>query len=134
MTILIDANIFCAYYNKREVHHTQARRILEEAFAGKHGNVITTDYVFDETVNVVLRKLDKKSAAELGLFILNSEIRIGAVGTLVFTPAWDLFVKNNRLSFTDCTSIVFMNLLKINKIATFDKAFKTIKQIEVIDS
>ncbi|MBI2652768.1 type II toxin-antitoxin system VapC family toxin [Candidatus Woesearchaeota archaeon] len=133
MAIFIDSSIFCAYANIDDVHNKKAVKIISEIVSNNHGKVITTDYVFDETVTVALRRTDKKKAAELGNFILNSEILIAKVDSIVFQHAWELFQKNHNFSFTDSTIIAFMQLFGINKIATFDKEFLKLKNIQVID-
>ena len=43
---------------------------------GKYGSPITSDYVFDETVTVSLRKSGKKDSITIGNFIIDSEIQI----------------------------------------------------------
>ena len=133
MAIFIDSSVFCAYANVRDVHHKNAQKIMENIISGKHENGITTDYVFDETVTVIRRKANSKTAIEIGKFLLDSEIFIAKVDSLVFQTSWELF-QSHELSFTDCSSIAFMNLFDINKIATFDKDFKNIKEIQVIES
>ena len=133
MAIFIDSSVFCAYANVRDVHHKNAQKIMEDIISGKHENGITTDYVFDETVTVIRRKANSKTAIEIGKFLLDSEIFIAKVDSLVFQKSWELF-QSHELSFTDCSSIAFMNLFDINKIATFDKDFKNIEEIQVIES
>ncbi len=134
MAILIDASVFCAYANSRDVHHESAKKVMGEVVSGKYGSGITTDYVFDETVSVIQRRLDKKSAVEVGKSILNSEIFLASIGTPVFEKAWEVFEAADGLSFTDCTSVAFIRLFNVGKIATFDKGFRGVKGIQVVDN
>ncbi len=132
MTVFIDTSVFVAYYNKRDVHHERAVSILKEIDAGKHGKVFTSDYVFDEAVTVVLvRTKSVEKAIKLGEHLLKSDIDLLKVNSYVFREAWDLF-KKVKMSFTDCTNIVFMKIFGIGKIATFDEGFKKIPDIKVI--
>ena len=133
MAIFIDASVFCAYANIRDVHHKNAQKIISDIVSGKHENGITTDYIFDETVTVTKRKADSKTAVEIGKFLLDSEIFIAKVDSVVFQKSWEFF-RANDLSFTDCSNIAFMNLFGIRKIATFDKGFKGIKDVQVIEN
>lgn len=133
MAIFIDASVFCAYANVRDVHHKNAKKIISDIVSGKHENGITTDYIFDETVTVTKRKANSKTAIEIGKFLLDSEIFIAKVDSMVFQKSWELF-QSNDLSFTDCSNIAFMNLFDIRKIATFDKGFKNIKNVQVIEN
>lgn len=134
MTILIDTNVFCAYGNSSDVHHKHAKKIIEDIVANKYGKGVITDYIFDETVTVALRKTDKKNAIELGTFLLNSQLLLMKIDPLIFKRAWELFQTTHTLSFTDCTNVALMYLFRIKKIATFDHGFKTIKDIDVIDT
>lgn len=133
MAILIDASVFCAYANFRDVHHKNSIKLMRDIVSQKYGRSVTTDYIFDETVNVVARKHNKKSAIETGEHILNSEIFFAKVDESVFKKAWRLFQDENNFSFTDCTTIAFMGIFGIDKITTFDKEFKKLNNIKVID-
>lgn len=132
MTIFVDASVFCAYANLDDVHHQKAKKIMNNIVSGKYGHGITTDYIFDETVTVVLRRIDKKNAAEVGNLILHSEINLVGIDPMAFQRAWELFQKTENLSFTDCTSIAFMRMFGIQNIATFDKEFSKIRDIQVV--
>lgn len=132
MAIFIDASVFCAYANNNDVHHPAAKKILKEIIAGDHGKSVTTDYIFDETVTVALRKTNKALALELGEFILNSEVFMARIDAMIFRKAWEIFREKHNISFTDCTIIAFMSVFGIQKLATFDKEFLRIKGIQVI--
>lgn len=134
MSILIDSSILCAYANSRDVHHQNAMKIIENVIAKKYGSCITTDYIFDETVTVAMRKSDKKIAIEIGNFLLNSEIFIAKIDSLIFQKAWEFFQNTDSLSFTDCTSAAFMQMFGIKVIATFDRGFKQVKNVRIVDS
>ena len=98
-----------------------------------HGMPVTTDYIFDETLTVLMRKANKSVAIDVGDLILNSEIIFVEIDKIVFEAAWKIFQETKSLSFTDCTNIAFMHMFGIKYIATFDKGFKNIKGIKVVD-
>ena|SRR3989344_7259028 len=131
--ILIDTSVLCAYYNSRDVHHKRAVEIIEDVVSKKYGKAIITDYIFDELVTVAMRKIGKPLSIEIGGYLLNSEILIFKINNIVFDKSWKLFKEEQNFSFTDSTTVVFMETFSIKKIATFDKEFKKIKNIEVID-
>jgi len=134
MVIIIDASVFVAYANRDDIHNKKATKIINSCLSGKYGRVLTTDYIFDEAVSVTLRKSNKKNAKEFGNYVLNSEIYVARIDSLVFQEAWDLFEKLERLSFTDCTIVAFMKTFNIKSLATFDKEFKNIEGIDVVDN
>lgn len=133
MTVFIDTNIFVAYSNTRDEKHKKAVEIMERIASLEFGLPVTSDYVFDEAVTVALaRTSDKTIATALGNQILSS-MRILKMNAFVFGKAWRLFkTVKEKMSFTDCTNIAFLDVIGDNKIATFDAEFKTIPGITVI--
>ena len=134
MVLFIDANVLIAFANASDVHHARAVRIVEKIHDGDFGEGITTDYIFDEVVSVLMRKLNKKESVVFGQHMLDSEITFLPIDSFVFDEAWNSFKKYDLLSFTDSSSLAFMQLYGIRKIATFDKAFQKIVGIEVVDT
>lgn len=132
MTILIDSNVLIAFANKDDIHHKKAVKIIGEIAADKSQGIIT-DYVFDEVMSVISRKSDKKKATDLGNLILDSEFFIYYTDKNLFFDAWKIFKQENFFSFTDCTLLAFMNTFKIQNIATFDKEFKKIEGIGIVE-
>ena len=133
MFILVDASVFYAFFNVKDIFHIPAQKIMKEIIEHKYGVGLITDYLFDEIVTVAMRKLDKEKAIQLGNNILSSELFLEPIDDETFRQAWILFQSTSHLGFTDCTNLAFMKLFGITKIATFDKAFKNVKGIEVID-
>ena len=133
MAMLIDASVFCAYANLKDVHHSHSKQIIEDVVSGKYGDAVITDYIFDEIVTVVARKVHKEKAIQIGKFLLSSEVILTRVNTLVFEKAWEVFNGAANLSFTDCTCVAFMQLFEVKKIATFDKEFWKMGGVEIVD-
>ena len=133
MAILMDASVFCAYANLKDVHHSRSKQIIGDVVSGKYGDAVITDYIFDEIVTVVARKVHKEKAVQIGKFLLSSEVILTRVNTLVFEKAWEIFKGAATLSFTDCTCVAFMQLFEVKKIATFDKEFGKIGGVEIVD-
>ena len=134
MTIFIDSSILCGLANIDDVYHDKARKIINDVINNKYGRALITDYVFDETVTVTLRKARKENAVSIGTFILDSELYIATIDSDIFQKSWLLFRELDGFSFTDCSILAFMKTLGIKKIATFDKEFKKVDWIEVVDN
>ncbi len=127
--ILIDTNVFVAYYNEQDTTHKRAVSLLKEIFLHKYGLPITTDYVFDEAVTVTLRRTKNKDCAiALGNSILTSEIRLLRIHEGIFQEAWNLF-QTQKISFTDCTLVAAMRALNIEYLATFDETLQKVKGV-----
>lgn len=134
MAIFIDASVLVAYANLDDIHKDKARNIIEQCLKGKYGPLIITDYIFDEVLGVLLRKTDRETTKNFGNFLLTSELSLIHIDKHVFYSAWEVFKKREQLSFTDCTIIAFMQLHGINTLATFDKYFKNIQGLTIIDT
>lgn len=135
MAIFIDTNIFVSFYNEADQNHNAAKNIISDIAAGKYGKPITSDYVFDEAVTVMLvRTKSLEHAVRLGQYILDS-VQVAIVNSAILHTAWEIFRKENdeKMSFTDCTSRVFAEKFGIKNIATFDSAFKKVAGINVIN-
>ena len=129
MTVLIDAGIFIAFHNTKDVNHKRALALTREIAKGKHGTAFTTDYIFDEAVTTALVRTGKHDiAVELGNHILGQNVKFVnmiQVDLTSFSQAWKLFTKyiDKKLSFTDCVSIAVIDNFGLNKIVSFDKDF-----------
>ncbi len=134
MAILLDASLFYAFKNNDDVHHKKAREIMRRIVTNVYGEPFTTNFIFDEVVSVTMRKKNKNEAKIIGKYLLDSEIHILNLDVKTFKKAWELFQGKHTLNFTDCTSVALAQLADVKYIATFDKEFKKVKGIEVIDS
>ena len=132
-TIFLDASFIIAFDNEKDVHHKEARELWKKIESAAFGQYFISDYIFDEVISVSLRKSnDKIGTVQLGEKLLQSMLIIN-IDNHIFKEAWEIFRESKlNLSFTDCTNLVLLKLIGSNKIATFDKAFKEIKGIEVI--
>lgn len=130
--LFIDANIFLALDNLRDVQHNKATELWKEIETGKYENYFTTDYVFNEVMGVTYRKFGKERAVLLGESILRS-IFIFHVDEHLLAAAWKIFSATKLgLNMTDCTHIAVMEATSVVAIATFDKEFTKVKEIQVI--
>jgi len=107
---------------------------MDEIIDGKFGNLIISDYIFDETLTVTFsRSRELKKAVLVGTNLRNS-VEILKVDETNLEEAWNLFKdqKDTKFSFTDCTTLSLMNKMGIENIATFDRDFKNVKGINVV--
>ncbi|MBL7169723.1 MAG: type II toxin-antitoxin system VapC family toxin [Candidatus Aenigmarchaeota archaeon] len=133
MAIFMDTNILISYYNEDDENHEKAEKLIEDIFKKrKYGEIVTSDYVFNECMNVCIRRTKSKNKTiELGQMMFNS-MTIFNVSIPIFKMSWELF-KEIKMNFTDCTNIILVIWYGIENIATFDKQFKNVNNINVID-
>lgn len=88
--------------------------------------LITTNYIIDETLTLLRVKKNLQAAIKLRDMISagNPTITIYRVISEDDANAWHWFVNDwSRLSFTDCVSFAVLKRLEITKVATFDHHF-----------
>jgi len=133
MAILLDSSFIIAFDNEDDVHHKTAIELWKNIEKLKFGQYFISDYLFDEIIAVSLRKTNKDDTIKLGEKIMKSPSMFH-IDNHIFNKTWKIFKKINlNLSFTDCTNLFLMDLTGSKYIATFDKEFKKVKEIEVID-
>lgn len=124
--IFIDTSAWIAIYDKKDKYHIKAKSILEKLKKHKK-KLITTDYIFDETLTAANSGVGYNFAVKIGEIILNNTVaEIIDLEKEDKKEAWEIFKKYGgmKLSFTDCTSFAFMKDRKIDYAFTFDEDFK----------
>ncbi len=133
--ILLDSSFIVAYSNEADENHAKALQLAKDIDGGKYGAVAITDYIFDEVVTVMLIKTkDLGRVAELGEALLNAAL-LFRIGEDIFDLAWKTFKEQQaqRLSFTDCTSIVACRTNGISNVATFDRGLQRLREFNVLE-
>ena len=130
--IFIDANVFLAYFNEDDVHHTRAVHLFDQIRVDSDGPAFTSDYIFNEVVGVSLRKFGKDKAVLSGDWILRN-VPIMNADDFALSSAWKAFSDSDlSLSLVDWSNIAVMQLAETDQIATFDKAFDSLPDVHVI--
>ncbi len=127
--IFVDSSAWFAIEAEDEINHQSAQKFLVEIASGKHGILITTDYVLDETLTLLQSKKGLPVALTFIEKIRKSKsIRVFWVSESIFEKALDIFKKtsDSQWSFTDCTSFALMKDLSITEAFTFDNHFKQV--------
>lgn len=131
MSILIDTGVFYAYQDCDATDHEYAMRALHKISQGRWGRVFTTDYIFDESVTLTLKRTrSHKQALRVARRILGEQGYPKLVDVLmmtgpIFRESVLIFEKyhDQGLSFTDATTIAFMHRRGIDRVLTFDDDF-----------
>ena len=133
MAIILDSSFILAFDNLDDFHNKKAKELWKRIEGMEFGQYFISDYIFDEIIAVSMRKISKERAFVLGQQILKS-VPIINIDKNIFNEAWNFFKESKlNLSFTDCTNLALLKLIGSKNIVTFDKAFKEIKEIDVIE-
>jgi uncharacterized protein len=119
----VDTSAWFAYANRRDPAHARIRSVLRTF----QGRLITSNFVFDETVTLCLYRLGYQVAARVGEVLLDQTV----VDLVRITPedeqrAWALLLArpDKTYSYTDCTSFVLMRRLGLQRAVAIDIDFQ----------
>jgi len=119
--IFVDTSAWYALANERDINHPLARQFLDE-----DRWLVTTNFVIDETITLILIRVGHSQALSVGEQLwkgqLASVVRVTRDDERV---AWQLFKQydDKTFSFTDCTSFAVMSRLGLRYAFTFDADF-----------
>jgi predicted nucleic acid-binding protein len=119
----VDTSAWFAYVNRLDPDHTR----IHSLFQTFQGRLVTSNFIFDETVTLCLYRLGYQVATRVGEVLLDPTV----VDLLRLTPddehrAWALFPArpDKTYSYTDCTSFVLMRRLRIQQAIALDADFQ----------
>jgi predicted nucleic acid-binding protein len=124
--VFMDSAGFLALWDAGDEHHKAAVRLQEE-LVRKRRRFVTSEYVLDETVTLLLVRHSHNSAVDFLDTVERSEaLRLEWIGPDRFHAAAALFRRHSdkEWSFTDCVSFVVMHELRIRDAFTTDHHFK----------
>jgi len=122
--IFVDTGAWYALADRSDPDHPAACRFFE----ANRLPLVTTNFVFDEIVTLLRRRLGWAVACEFGNGLKGSRLSsIAPVTPEDEDAAWDLFRKyrDKDFSYTDCTSFAVMERLKLRTAFAFDRHFVT---------
>lgn len=120
--VFVDTSGWYAAADSRDPDHSAVARWLRRNTLP----LITTDYVFDETITLVRIELGHPAAVRFGESLLASAaVQIVSIIAEDREGAWQIFKKfeDQRFSFTDCTSFAVMKRLSLAQALTVDEHF-----------
>lgn len=124
--VFLDTSFILALEDADDQKHETATRFWM-GFKQKPGKIITTTYVFDETVTFLRRRITHDKAAHVGKLLLSSpSVELIHISEVQFDKSWKLFLKyhDKGFSFTDCVSFIVMEERGTKEAMTFDEHFR----------
>ena len=131
-SIFFDSWGWIALVDRKDPYHNVAKPFYQEYI--KAGGVpTTTDYILDEVLTVLRRRLIHKVVVKFGEGIFEAvkvqKLRFELIDTKRREKAWELLKKYKDkpdISFTDLTSFVVMSDFKISNVFTGDEHFEKV--------
>ena len=132
-SIFIDSWAFLALANRKDSYHQKAVCSYEEIeIKEKDDRMVTSDYVLDEVITSLFKKVNFNGALKfveaIFLDIKKEEIHLEKIDDKRFNYAWllrSVYRDKPDISFTDLTSFVVMRDLEITRSFTRDHHFET---------
>ena len=128
--IFVDTWGWVVLHNKRETKHDEVKAFYRQ-YRLSGANIYTTDYVLDETLTLLFRRLPldlaKTSMKSINDAIEQGYLYLEWMSAPRFEEAKVLrlrFDDKPRISFTDLTSMVVMKELGVKDIVTGDEHFE----------
>ena len=129
MSVFVDTSAWFAYLVHKDPDYPAATQWMSM----NSQPLITSDYIIDETLTLLLYRASTQAAFQMGqLFFLYGIAHIEFVSPDDISNAWKTFeqYRDKNWSFTDCTSKVIMERLKIPIAFSFDKHFRRLVKIK----
>ena len=130
--VFFDSWGWIAVVDRKDPYHETAKPFYQEYVNGG-GIPITTDYILDEVLTVLRRRLAHEVVIKFGEGILDAvrvqKLRFELIDNRRREKAWELFKKYQDkpdISFTDFTSFVVMSEFKIKNVFTGDEHFEKV--------
>jgi len=133
MSVFVDTGVFYAAFDKNASRHADARgglsAVLQDA---SYGQVMTSDYVYDETVTLTYQRTGSiDRAIAVGERLRSTDDGLDAVTMhhiteSVFCEAIDAFERfdDHGLSFTDATTVALADRHDVDIVLSFDDDFE----------
>jgi predicted nucleic acid-binding protein len=122
--IFVDTGAWYALVDKKDPDHSAAAVF----FKNNKIPLMTTNFIFDEIVTLLRRRLGWSIASNFGTRMKDSRLTtLLAVRRENEERAWEIFLKfkDQDFSYTDCTSFAVMEALKVDAAFSFDQHFLT---------
>ena len=124
--IFFDTGAWVALAVSGDRNAPRARSLYSEVSRGKHGAIVTTNFVLDEAATLVRMAVDVPTAVRLVNTVLQApSVTVVWIDPSHFEAALAILGRHDdkRWSFTDCTSFAVMHDLGIQEGFSFDRNF-----------
>lgn len=128
--LVVDTWGWLTLADDREPRHRRVREIVSQ-LGRAGGTAVTTDYILDETLTLVFRRLPfvraRRFMATLDSAERDGSLALEPVGVSRFAEAKALRLRlrdKPDISFTDLTTMVVMQEVRLTRILTADEHFR----------
>lgn len=132
---LLDTNVLFANASARDEYHDRGREIVRGIDHGELPEVIVTNYVIAETLNLTREKLSPDAANQmLDRLIEGAHFEIVHAPKADFNAAQAIFRRYSELSFVDATLTAYMDRKEIEYLYSFDDDFDGLDHVTRLET
>ena len=120
--LFVDTSGWYAFLTKEDAYES-----VQKLFLDKHTELLTSNAVFSELITLLIARDHESVALAFGEKLREGSIcRIYRIVEEDEENAWIILKKRRgrRLSYTDATTVAFMNRIKLQKLVTLDHGFR----------
>mgnify|MGYP001605384452 CR=1 FL=1 len=123
--VFVDTSAFYALVSETDQEHATARTIREH-LKREAAPLLTTNYVFLESVSLLQRRHGMEAAKRFG-DLIGEEVDVVWVTASQHRAAWEYWKQRGvrGLSLVDCSCVVVMHELGVRQVFGFDEQFRT---------
>ncbi len=125
--IFVDTSAWYALEVEDDENHASAAAFREELKGGRHGALLTSDYVLDEVVTLLNMRKDSEAATGFADKVFRSRsVSVVWIDRQVFDEALMMLKEraDKKWSFTDSTSFIIMSQLRVQEAFAYDRNFE----------
>lgn len=126
MKLFVDTSGWIALFDESDKYHVTASKAFHLT-QNQRLQLVTSDYVFDETMTHLQSKTNKHIALLCGKWILSTRyVEMVQINEDLWQAAWQMFqiYEDKEWAFTDCTSFIVMHKLNLWQVFAFDHHFQ----------
>ncbi|MCL5672627.1 MAG: PIN domain-containing protein [Nitrososphaerota archaeon] len=132
MTAFLDTGALYGTLDRSDEHHLDAVSLVYQALKGKWGRVYTSNYVEIEATLLLGSRLGPSAARAVPSFLSKSGFKELLVDGPTHAKAVDLFIRDERLSLTDASSVLLMGVVGAKALLGFDTRSFAGRNVEVV--
>lgn len=129
--IFVDSGAWFASLIPTDPDHAVATAWLQQ----NSEPLLTTDYIIDETLTLLVARGQKLRAISFGTAILAGQLAtLHFIRPDEFKGAWNIFHRylDKKWSFTDCTCKAVIDTLGMNAAFSFDQDFRQFGTVNIV--
>ncbi|OHB88308.1 MAG: hypothetical protein A3D13_01835 [Planctomycetes bacterium RIFCSPHIGHO2_02_FULL_40_12] len=133
MSIFIDTSAFIAMMDDSDQCHKLAKDFVTKGLHTYHQ--ITSNFIICETLNFLRTRVSYNASIQFGKNVRKCKgIKIVHITPDIEDSTWSIFkkYKDKDFSFTDCTSFIVMERLKVKTAFAFDEHFTQYGKLIVV--